>query len=416
MRLSKLFTKTSKNVSQEETSKNAQLLIRAGYIFKEMAGVYSYLPLGRRVLNKINTIIREEMDAIGGQEIEMTALQSKELWESTDRWDDGTVDVWFKTALKNGSDLGLGFTHEEAITRMMTQHIHSYKDLPVYAYQLQTKFRNETRAKSGVMRCREFLMKDLYSFCKDKEAHDEFYEQAWKAYEKIFERAGLGDLTFVTFASGGSFSQFSHEFQTICDAGEDTIYLDRAKGLAVNKEVYTDEVLDSLGLKKEELEEVRAAEVGNIFTLGTKFSEALKLNYTDSDGKTHPVFMGSYGIGPGRVMGVVVEANSDDRGIVWPESIAPYKVHLTCLSKNEDVLARAEDLYKDLQEKGVEVLFDDRPKLGAGQRLGDADLLGMPYRILISDKSLEAGGVEFTVRKTRESNVISIEEATKKLI
>jgi len=415
MRLSKLFTKTSKNVSQEETSKNAQLLIRAGYIFKEMAGVYSYLPLGQRVLNKINAIIREEMNEIGGQEMQMTALQSKELWEKTDRWDDEVVDVWFKTALKNGSDLGLGFTHEESITRLMTQHIHSYKDLPVYAYQLQTKFRNETRAKSGVMRCREFLMKDLYSFSKDKESHDEFYEQAWKAYEKVFDRVGLGELTFVTFASGGSFSEFSHEFQTLCEAGEDIVYLDRKKKIAVNKEVYTDEVLASLGLNKDELEEVKAAEVGNIFTLGTKFSEALNLNYTSDDGKNHPVFMGSYGIGPGRVMGVVVEAHSDERGIVWPESIAPFKVHLTCLSKDEKVLAQAEELYEKLRTNGIEVLFDDRPGLGAGHRLGDADLLGMPYRILLSEKSLEKGGVEFTVRKTRESEILSIDEAIAKL-
>ncbi|MFT7184603.1 MAG: prolyl-tRNA synthetase, partial [Oceanicoccus sp.] len=195
MRLTKLFTRTSKSISQEETSKNAQLLIRAGYIHKEMAGVYTYLPLGLRVLNNINNIIREEMDAIGGIEMQLTALQSKELWEKTERWDDKAVDVWFKTQLKNGSDLGLGFTHEEAITRAMTQHIHSYKDLPVYAYQLQTKFRNETRAKSGVMRCREFLMKDLYSFSKDKEAHDAFYKEAWAAYDKVFERVGLGEQT-----------------------------------------------------------------------------------------------------------------------------------------------------------------------------------------------------------------------------
>lgn len=410
MRLSRLFTKTSKQVSQDESSKNAQLLIRGGYIYKEMAGVYSYLPLGLRVLEKINRIIREEMDGIGGQEMQMTALQSKELWESTDRWDDEVVDVWFKTALKNGSDLGLGFTHEEAITRIMTQHIRSYKDLPVYAYQLQTKFRNETRAKSGVMRCREFLMKDLYSFCADKESHDAFYEQAWKAYERVFERVGLGESTFVTFASGGSFSRFSHEFQTLCEAGEDTIYLDRDKKMAVNKEVLTDEVLESLGLERDKLEEVRAAEVGNIFTLGERFSTALKLNYTDEEGQNRPVFMGSYGIGPGRVMGVIVEVLSDEHGIVWPESIAPFKLHLSCLSKEASIWAKAEDLYERLTAAGVEVLFDDRPDLGAGQRLGDADLLGMPYRVLISDKTEEKGGVEFTTRRSGDTELLSLEE------
>lgn len=410
MRLSKLFTKTSKHVSADETSLNAQLLIRGGYIFKEMAGVYTYLPLGLRVLRNVNKIIREEMDSVDGQEIEMTALQSRELWESTNRWDDSVVDNWFKTQLKNGSELGLGFTHEEAITRIMGQNIKSYKDLPVYGYQIQTKFRNETRAKSGIMRCREFPMKDLYSFCKDKDEHDEYYDRVWKAYERIFERVGLGDRTFVTFASGGVFSKFSHEFQTLCDAGEDTIYLDREKGMAVNKEVLTDEVLESLDMKREDLEEVRAAEVGNIFTLGTRFSEPLGVKYADENGEQHPVFMGSYGIGPGRVMGVVVEVHSDERGIVWPESIAPYQVHLTVLGKNEEVWAKAEALYDELRTKGVDVLFDDRPGMGAGQRLGDADLMGMPTRVLISDKSLEAGGAEVTVRKSGETEILPLEK------
>lgn len=415
MKASQLFTKTSKQVSKDETSLNAQLLIRAGFIHKEMAGAYSFLPLGLRVLNKINTIIREEMDSTGANEIHMTALQSPELWKKTDRWSDEVVDNWFKTALKSGSELGLGFTHEEAITRIMTQSIHSYKDLPRYAYQIQTKFRNEVRAKSGIMRCREFLMKDLYSFSKDEDAHNAYYESVWKAYERVFERVGLGDRTFVTFASGGVFSKFSHEFQTICDTGEDIIYLHRGRKLAVNKEVYTDEVLESLDLKREDLEEVKASEVGNIFTLGTRFSEPLALNYTDENGATHPVFMGSYGIGPSRVMGVVAEVFADDKGLVWPESIAPFKLHLVVIGKDEAMLEEGEALYRQLQEAGIEVFYDDKVNAGTGSRLADAELMGMPYRMVLSSRSKEAGGVEFSVRKTGESDVISVDEAIERL-
>ncbi len=410
MKFSNLITKTSKSVSADETSKNAQLLIRAGFIHKEMAGAYTYLPLGLMVLNNINQIIREEMDALGGQELLLTALQSKELWKSTERWSDEVVDIWFKTALKSGSDLGLGFTHEEPITQLMTQHIASYKDLPKYAYQIQTKFRNEVRAKSGVMRCREFLMKDLYSFSKDKAEHDAFYEESKKAYMRVFERAGLGDDTYITFASGGVFAPYSHEFQTLCEAGEDTIYLDEKKGMAINKEVLTDKVLEELGMKREDLKEVKAAEVGNIFTLGTRFSEPLGLSYTDENGKSNPVFMGSYGIGPGRLMGVVVEVHSDEKGMVWPESIAPFRVHMLVLGKDEKLLKEAEEFYETLKAAGISVIFDDREGVGAGKKLGDADLMGMPIRILLSDKSKEAGGAEWTLRKTGDTEVLPLEK------
>ena len=241
MRQSALFTKTRRDAPSDEVSKNAQLLIRAGYVHKEMAGVYSYLPLGFRVLNKIVGIIREEMNAIGGQELVMTALQDKELWSRTDRWDDKKVDNWFKTEFKTGGETGLAITHEEPLTRIMTDHISSYRDLPVAAYQFQNKFRNELRAKSGIMRGKEFLMKDLYSFSKDEKEHTEFYQKAREAYIKVFSRLGIGEQTYVTFASGGIFSPFSEEFQTLSEAGEDTIYVDEKKHIAVNKEVLTDE-------------------------------------------------------------------------------------------------------------------------------------------------------------------------------
>ncbi len=295
MRVTHLFTKTLKNAPADEVAKNAQLLIRAGFVYKEMAGVYAYLPLGKKVLENIIQIIREEMDAVGGNEISLTALQPSAVWEASGRWDDSVLDVWFKTKLANGSELGLAPTHEEPLTKLMKSYIHSYKDLPLYPYQFQIKFRNELRSKSGLMRGREFWMKDLYSFSRTQEEHDAFYEKISLAYDRVFERLGLGDSTFKTFASGGSFAKFSHEFQTISEVGEDIIYLHREKNIAINEEVYTDEVLAELGVSKDELEEVKAVEVGNIFTLGTRFSDPLDLKFTDENGESKPVIMGSYG-------------------------------------------------------------------------------------------------------------------------
>ena len=401
MRQSILFTKTRKENPTDEVSRNAQLLIRAGFVHKEMAGVYDYLPLGLRVLRKIENIIREEMNAIGGQEMLLTTLQNPAIWEKTGRWDDRAIDVWFKTKLAVGTDVGIGNTHEEPLAAILTQHISSYKELPQYIYQIQTKFRNELRAKSGIMRGREFLMKDLYSFTRTQEELDAFYEKAVEAYGKIFERVGLGDKTFRTFASGGAFSKFSDEFQTISFAGEDTIYLDEKKKIAVNKEVYTEDVLADLGLEKSDLTEKKAIEVGNIFKLGTKYAEAEGLVYTDEDGAKHPVFMGSYGIGLGRLMGTVVEVLSDEKGIVWPESIAPFSVHL--LSFNKD--AEAEEIYGTLRNENVEVLFDDRDA-SAGQKLSDADLLGCPIRIVVSEKSLQGGGVALKHRTKNDEQIV----------
>ncbi|HLG91263.1 MAG TPA: aminoacyl--tRNA ligase-related protein, partial [Candidatus Saccharimonadales bacterium] len=329
MRRSQLFVKTRREAPADEEARNAQLLIRAGFIHKEMAGVYSFLPLGKKVLDNIMQIIREEMDAIGGQELLMSTLQSKELWEKTGRWHDEVVDVWFKTRLHKGKDfhqgpeLGLSNTHEEAITAMLRNFVNSYKDLPVYIYHFQTKFRNEPRAKSGLLRCREFIMKDLYSFSRSQDEHDDFYSRAQEAYHKIFSRLGLAEDTYLTYASGGIFtSDFSHEFQTLSEVGEDTIYLHPSKKIAINKEVFNEQTLSQLGVAKEELVEKKAIEVGNIFPLGTRFSETLGLNYSDQSGQVKPVIMGSYGIGPGRVMGTIVERLADEHGLVWPVNIA----------------------------------------------------------------------------------------------
>lgn len=424
MRQSQLFTKTRKEAPSDEArpndgsvgqaSKNAQLLIRAGYIQKEMAGVYDYLPLGLRVFKKIENIIREEMDVIGGQEIFMSSLQEKETWEKTNRWDDSMVDIWFKTKLKNDTELGLAITHEEPITRMVTKHVQSHKDLPFSVYQFQTKFRNEVRAKSGIMRTREFIMKDLYSFDKDQAGLDEFYEKASDAYVRIFDRVGLGEKTYKTFASGGLFSKYSHEFQTICDTGEDVIYVSENKKIAVNKEVNTDDVLSDLGISRDELVEQKAIEVGNIFKLGTRFSDALGLSYVDENGEKKPVVMGSYGIGPGRLMGTIVELYSDDKGIVWPKEVAPFAVHLVRLGDSEAVVKFADDLYADIRKQGVEVLYDDRP-LRAGEKFADSDLIGIPVRFVVSEKTVAEGKVEVKFRTDNESELLTIEDAIKKI-
>ncbi len=407
MRQSTLFTKTRKEAPADEVSKNAQLLIRAGFVHKEMAGVYAYLPLGLRVQNKIKEIVRQEMDAIGGQELIMTALQRKELWERTKRWDDDAVDVWFKSELKAGGEVGFGWSHEEPIAEMMKAYISSFRDLPIFVYQFQTKLRNELRAKSGIMRGREFVMKDMYSFCLGEEDHTRFYNQSIDAYKKVFQRVGIGQDTFVTFASGGAFTQFSHEFQTIADAGEDSIFINREKNIAINGEVLNDKTLESLKVAREELEEVKTAEVGNIFNFGTQKSEDLGLRYKNEEGKEIPVWMGSYGIGITRLMGLLVEKFADEKGIIWPELVAPFKVHLIDLS-NENVTVKeaAEALYKKMGEKGIEVLFDDRP-LRAGEKFADSDLIGIPWRVVVSEKGLAAKTFEVKGRSEKEAKHLS---------
>lgn len=411
MRVSHLFTKTLKNAPADEVAKNAQLLIRAGFVYKEMAGVYAYLPLGKKVLDNIIQIIREEMNAVGGNELSLTALQSSEVWKTSGRWDDAVLDVWFKTKLANGSELGLAPTHEEPLTKLMKSYIHSYKDLPLYPYQFQIKFRNELRSKSGLMRGREFWMKDLYSFSRTQEEHDAFYEKISDAYDRVFERLGLGESTFKTFASGGSFAKFSHEFQTISEVGEDVIYLHRGKNIAINEEVYTDEVLAELGVNRDELEEVKAVEVGNIFTLGTRFSDPLDLNFTDENGESKPVIMGSYGIGPSRLMGLIAEHFADEKGLVWPENIAPYKVYLVSIGNVAD---QATELYEKLQSAGITVLFDDRDER-PGAKFADAELIGLPYRVTISERLLEEGRLEFTRRNGGEMELLTLDELLAKI-
>lgn len=404
MRQSQLFTKARKEAPADEVSKNAQLLIKGGFIHKEMAGVYSLLPLGFKVINKIKKIVAHEMEKLGSQEMIMSTLQARDIWEKTDRWSDEKVDIWFKTELKNGNQIGLGWSHEEPITNMVKDHINSYKDLPVFVHQFQNKLRNESRAKSGVMRCREFIMKDMYSYAISEEQHMDFYNKTIDAYMEVYKKLGLGDITYVTSASGGVFTdKFSHEFQTLCEVGEDVIYVHKEKRVAVNEEIFNEESLNKLGYKIDDFEMKKAAEVGNIFTFGTKKCEEMELFFMDKEGKKQPVFLGSYGIGVTRLMGVITEIFADDKGMVWPESIAPFKVHLIQLGSVAD---QATALYEKLTEQGIEVLLDDRD-MGAGAKFADADLMGIPYRVLISDKSLEKGGLEVKLRTESEARIMT---------
>ena len=404
MKLSQSFVKTLRDAPKDETARSAAFLIRAGYIHKEMAGVYDYLPLGLRVIENIKNIVREELNKIGGQEVLMSSLQNPELWQKTDRWDDQKVDIWFKTELAAGGELGLAPTHEEPMTNMLRAYIKSYKDLPLAVYQFQTKFRNELRAKSGIMRTREFIMKDLYSFHTTEADLNDYYQKVETAYAKIYERLGLGDDTYETFASGGVFSKYSHEYQTFLPVGEDTVYYNADKSIVLNEEVLNDEVMNDLGVKREELTETRAAEVGNIFKLMFKYSEPLGLKYIDQDNSQKTVYMGCYGIGISRVMGVIAEKFADDKGLVWPENIAPYKYYL--IGIGEQGTTEAEKLYENHEELFI---FDDRDAR-PGEKFADAELLGIPYCIVISEKTLSENNVEVITRSTGESKLVPLDE------
>ncbi len=406
MRQSQLFTKISKELPKDEASVNAQLLIRAGFVDKLMSGVFSFLPLGLIVQKKIENIIREEMSEIGGQEVSLPALCPKENWQLTDRW---KYPEMFKLENRAEKEFSLGWTHEEIITPLVGKFVKSYKDLPLYVYQFQTKFRDELRAKSGLLRGIEFLMKDLYSFHADQKDLDEYYEKAKEAYFKIFKRCGLGGQTYLTFASGGAFSKYSHEFQTATPYGEDEIYLCKKCKQAVNKEIIEKEKHQCPECKGKGLEIKKAIEVGNIFKLGSRFSEPFGLKFKDKDGKEQTVQMGCYGIGLSRLMGAVVEVHHDENGIIWPESIAPFSYHLISLGQNE----AAGKIYKELIEIGKEVLFDDREDKTAGEKFADCDLIGIPKRIVVSERTLEKDSVEIKERDSKKTKLMKIDEIEK---
>lgn len=412
MLLSQLFTGTSKDSASDASSRNADLLVRGGFIHKTMAGVYSYLPLGLRVLRNIERIVREEMDMIGAQEVLMSALSPKENWEQTGRWD--TVDVLYKIKGADEHEYALNPTHEEVISPIARQFVQSYRDLPFAAYQIQTKFRNELRAKSGVLRGREFLMKDLYSFHPDQADLERYYLKVQSAYDAVFARLGLAEQTYLTYASGGTFSAYSHEYQVILPSGEDYVYISEEaekKGMriAVNKEIYEHgktrcPVTDGTTFREE-----KASEAGNIFQLGTKFSAPFDLSYVDAAGKKQPVIMGCYGIGISRLMGIIAEARSDDRGLIWPKAVAPADVHIVPLARSTDDASFkvAEQLMRTLGDAGKRCIMDDRIDASAGFKLADADLIGVPVRVLISPKTIDARTMEVTYRATGETVMIA---------
>jgi len=407
MRQSQLFTKTIRENPKDEKSVNAQLLVRAGFIDKLMSGVYSFLPLGLRVLKKIENVIREEMDNVSGQEVLLPALHPKEKWETTSRW---KYKEMFKLRNRQGKEFGLGWTHEEIITPLVKKFVNSYKDLPVFVYQIQDKFRDELRPKSGLLRGIEFVMKDLYSFHRSEEELDKFYEKMEKAYFRIFKRCGLKNRTFLTLASGGTFSKYSFEFQTITPYGEDEIYLCPKCKIAVNKEIIEREKYQCPRCKRKELEIKKGIEVGNIFKLKDRFSRAFNFTFKDREGKEKMVMMGCYGIGLDRLMGAIVEVHHDDKGIVWPGSVSPFDVHLIQIENKRKLEKTAKEIYEYLKKKGIDVLYDDREERSVGEKFADSDLIGIPLRLVVSEKTEKMNCLEIKKRNEKGVKLIKKKE------
>lgn len=402
---SKLFYKTLKETPKEAESLSYALLIRGGFINQVSAGIYSFMPLGLRVIKKIENIVREEIESVGGQELLMPALTPKENWQKTGRWD--TFDALFKLKGSNEKEYALAATHEEIVSPLAKKNIYSHKDLPISIFQIQTKFRNELRAKSGILRTREFIMKDLYSFHASQEDLDSYYEKVTKAYVRIFKRCGIGKETYLTLATGGSFSKYSHEFQMITEAGEDLIYICKKCKTAMNKELNTDKCPNCQAF---EFEEKKAIEVGNIFKLGTKYSAPFELKFKDKDGLEKLVIMGCYGIGISRLMGAAVEINNDQRGIIWPKEISPFDIHLIQIENDKKVKSEAKKIYESLREKDFDVLHDDRKDVSAGQKLAENDLIGISLRIIISKRTLEKNSIELKYRNKTKSEIIKIKD------
>jgi len=407
---SKLFGKTLRENPAGEVSKNAILLERGGFVYKTMAGVYDYLPLGYLVLENINKIIREEMAGIGGQELFLSAMQGMARWSKTKRWSD-LSGIMYRLKIENfsvedhyESEIGLATTHEDAISEIAAKTVFSYKDLPQFVYQIQTKFRNEPRAKSGLIRGREFLMKDLYSFHANEKDLDEFYHVAGEAYKRIFSRCNL--VTYVTEAPGGTFTEhFTHEYQVLSDAGEDWIFFCDSCQCAQNKKISPlKDGANCLNCAQGKIILGRSIEVGNSFKLGTKFSQAFGLYYSDKDGGKKPVVMGSYGIGPGRLMGTIVEIHSDEKGIIWPDSVSPYAAHLISLN------ADGQKVYAAMLDAGIDTLYDDRDDKTAGEKFADADLIGIPWRVVVSEKTLAKNMIEVKGRAGNKIELMPLED------
>jgi len=405
MKLSQLFTKTLRELPKDEKSINAQLLIRGGFIRKLMAGVYTFLPLGWQVHKKIEEIVREEMNKIGGQEIFMPTLNPRKAWEITNRW---KYPEMFKLKSRQNKDYSLGWTHEEIVVPLAKEFLRTHRDLPFYVYQIQNKFRDELRVKSGLLRGVEFMMKDLYSFHRDEKDLDNYYDKVKKAYFKIFKRCGLEKITYLCLASGGTFSQYSHEFQTITPFGEDEIYLCQKCKLAINREIIKREKNKCSQCGNKNLVVKKSIEVGNIFKLMDRFSRPFDLTFINKEGRKKTVLMGCYGIGLGRLMGAIVETSNDEKGIIWPAEVSPYQIHLIQIENNIKIRKFSEKLYQDLQEANIEVLYDDRNNKTAGEKFADADLIGIPYRLVVSERTLIKKCIEIKKRNENRIKLIKI--------
>ncbi|MEK7565139.1 MAG: aminoacyl--tRNA ligase-related protein [Patescibacteria group bacterium] len=407
MKYSQFFINTRRDDPKDETATNARLLLRGGFIDKLMAGSYTFLPLGWRVYQKIEQIVREEMNAVGSAEILMPLLHPKDVWDETGRWTDpGVKQIMYQFKSADEKEYGLSFTHEEIFLDVARKNSLSYKNLPVKLYHFSTKFRNEPRAKSGLLRGREFLMKDLYSLHTNQDDLDKFYWEVKDAYLRAFNRIGLNDVKVVE-ASGGVFtSGHTHEFQLVSPVGEDNIYFCNKCDWAQNKEIYTHKIGEACPKCSGQVEEASSIEIGNIFRFGTVYSEKMKINFKDSDGKDKPPYLGSYGIGMSRLVGVLAEVFNDEAGMKWPKSVAPFLIHLVSLGGAK---AEAEKLYESLIKKSVDVLWDDREE-SAGVKLSDADLIGMPYRIIISDKTLAKESVEIKERSGDKVEMVKLND------
>lgn len=417
MKYSKLFGKTSKLAPKEAETISHKLLVQAGYIDQLAAGIYSFLPLGLKVQQKIANIIREEINAIGGQELVMPVLQPKNIWLETGRWE--TYDPpLFTLKDRHDKELAIAPTHEEVITDLVRDRISSYKELPLYLYQIQVKFRNEMRSTGGLLRTREFMMKDLYSFHTTEEDLSKYFHEVKEAYLKIYKRCGLDAI--VSQASGGTIGGTETlEFQILSESGEDELIYCPGGDFAANVEVSPVKEGKECDLGHGPLKKAKSIEVGHIFSLGTLYSEKLGAYFTDQEGNKKPLQMGCYGIGLGRLMATVIEVNNDEKGIIWPESISPFRAQLIVLSMQESVVRKADEIYEKLEKAGMDVLYDDRD-IPAGEKFADSDLIGIPVRLVVSEKTLQGSGqagdkVEWKERGSKDSELISVEEAVKRL-
>ena len=407
MKQSNFFVKTKKEISKDISAISHKYLVRGDFIEQSISGVYRFLPLGFRVLKKIEKIIREEIIKLGSQEVLLPTLQDKKLWLETDRWDHMDPPL-FKLKDRHDREIALGSTHEEEMVDIARKRAGSYQDLPFSLFQIQNKFRNEMRATGGLLRTREFIMKDLYSFHSNKEDLVDFYDKTKESYFKIFKRCGVKTVS-VEADSGTIGGKLSHEFMVLSDAGEDDILICQKCGYGANIEKIGN--ISKCPACGGSLDKRKSIEVGHVFYLGTKYSGVMNANYRDKDGKEKPILMGCYGIGLSRLMAVAIELNHDDNGIIWPEEISPFDVHLIRIESDGKVKETADKIYEETRGgQKIEVLYDDRENKSAGEKFTDCDLIGIPIRIVVSEKTLEKNCVEIKKRGEKNVKLIKINE------